>query len=135
VFIAERSTRSHGKENLMLNFLREGGAPMLLIVVFGILGIMAGGAFAYRPDPRKVEAVRSLNMALLFFTLAGVASDLAAVMHHVPARPEWAHSPDLHLIVMTGLGESMAPAILGFSVLAVIWLLMTLGFRRLARQM
>ena len=34
------------------------------------------------------------------------------------------------LIVMTGLGESMAPAILGFSMLTVAWILAAAGLRR-----
>ncbi|MBI5533946.1 MAG: hypothetical protein HY898_14590 [Deltaproteobacteria bacterium] len=119
----------------MMNFIREGGFPMFAILIFGAILLVACGSFAWRPDPRRVETIRALSKVLVFSTLTGVASDISAVMHHVPGNPEWAHSPELHLIVMVGLGESMAPAILGTAFLTVAWLIMALGFRRLARQM
>ena len=119
----------------MMNFFREGGFSMIAILIFGIILLVACGSFAWRPDPRRVETIRALGRVVLFSSVTGVASDIAAVMHHVPGNPEWAHSPDMGLVVMLGLGESMAPAILGSAFLTVGWLIVALGFRRLARQM
>jgi hypothetical protein len=119
----------------MMDFLREGGFGMFLLLAFGALGLWAAGAFAYKPDPRRVEVIKALEKVLIFSTLLAIATDFSAVFHKVPGREDWAHSPDMPLMVMTGLGESMAPAILGLAILTVMWLLLTLGFRRLARQM
>ncbi len=119
----------------MIQFFREGGFPMLFILALGIAALVSSSRFAWRPDPRTVESNRSLGLALLFATLTGIATDVAAVMHHIPAHPEWAHSPDRPLIVMTGLGEAMAPAILGFALLTVQWLLVSYGFRRLSNTL
>lgn len=119
----------------MLEFMREGGFQMFIILALGIASLASASAFAWRPDPRKVESIRALASAVLFATIAGIVTDISAVMHKVPANPEWAHSPDLTLIVMTGIGESMAPGILGFSVLSIQWLLVAYGFRRLARSL
>jgi hypothetical protein len=118
----------------MLDFFREGGVGMLPLLVFGVLGLWAAGAFAFRPDPRRVETIKCLDKVVVFSTVTAVATDLSAVFHKVPERPEWAHSPDMPLIVMTGLGESLAPAVLGAAILTVMWLLMSFGFRRLARE-
>jgi hypothetical protein len=38
------------------------------------------------------------------------------------------------LIVMTGVAESLSSVILGFSFLTLVWLLMAVGHRRLARR-
>ena len=117
----------------MFEFIRAGGVPILGVVLFGIIGLVAAAAFARRPDPRSVETLKALSATQLFMTVAAVVSDFGSVMWKVPNDPQWAHSPDLRLIVMTGLGEASTPGILGFTVLAVVWLLIALGFHRLAR--
>jgi len=119
----------------MIELWLEGGFSMFFVLALGIAALVASAMFARRPDPRKVESVRALAASLLFASLMGLATNLSAVFHKVPARPEWAHSPDLNLIVMSGLGESLAPFILGFACLTIHWLLVAYGFRRLARSM
>jgi len=49
---------------------------------------------------------------------------------HVTGREEWAHGPDLHLVIMVGLAESMAPAIVGFTLLSLTAMLLAIGARR-----
>jgi len=88
-----------------------------------------------RPDPRRVDAIRSLTWATLFSVGAAIISGIAAVGSKVPANPEWANSPKIHLIVMEGISESMAGGVLGFSLLALVWMVMAVGQRRLAREL
>lgn len=118
----------------MMDFMRAGGFSMWVVLVFGLITLVAGGLFAFRPDDRKVGFIRSMTVGGVFAILSGVASNVAAVMSKVPAHPEWSKSPDLHLIVMTGLGESLAPAILGFTMLALAWLLTAVGVRRFGQM-
>ncbi|MBM4321286.1 MAG: hypothetical protein FJ125_15400 [Deltaproteobacteria bacterium] len=101
---------------------------------FGLVALVAAALFVWRPDVRKVETVRALERAVLFSTLSGLVSALAAVGYKVPANPEWARSPDMPLIVMTGIAESMSAPILGFTVLSLVALLVAVGHRRLARR-
>jgi hypothetical protein len=115
----------------MLEFFLAGGVAMLPILVFGVLAIVAAVAFARKPDERRFAMVRALSATTVFGTLAGVAACIGAVMTKIPSNPEWAHSPDLSLIVMTGLGESMSPPIMGFALLAVAWLVVAVGWRRM----
>lgn len=114
----------------MLDFFRAGGYSMWFILVLGGVTLGVSIWFAIRPGERKLAFLRPMSVATVFSVLSGVFSDLGAVMHTVTNRPEFAQSPDLHLIVMTGIGESMAPAILGFSILSVAWLLAAVGLRR-----
>ena len=114
----------------MLDFMRAGGFSMWFILALGFVTLGVAGSFAWRPGERKLGILRPLSVATVFAVLAGVFSDIGATMKHVSSVEEFARSPDLHLIVMTGLGESMAPAILGFSMLSVAWILAAAGLRR-----
>jgi hypothetical protein len=105
---------------------------MWVVLLFGLITLVASGLFAFRPDERKIGFIRAMSAATLFSVLSGVSSDLAAVMHKVPQHPEWSKSPELHLIVMTGIGESLAPAVLGFTLLSLVWMVAAVGVRRLA---
>jgi predicted metal-binding membrane protein len=84
------------------------------------------------PDPKRVEAVRSLTWATLFSIAASVVAGFSAVGSKIPANPEWAASPKIHLIIMEGISESLAGGILGFALLSLTWMVMAVGHRRLA---
>jgi hypothetical protein len=116
----------------MMSFMQAGGWSMWVVLLFGLITLVASGLFAFRPDERKIAFIRAMSLATSFSVLSGVTSDIAAVMTKVPEHPEWSKSPDLHLIVMTGIGESMAPAVLGFTMLSLVWMIAAVGVRRLA---
>jgi hypothetical protein len=116
----------------MLEFMRAGGYAMWVILLLGGLALWVAGSFAWRPGERKLGILRPLSVATVFATLAGIFSGFGATMHNVTTNPEWSQSPELHLIVMTGIGESLANAILGFGMLTVAWILATVGMRRMA---
>ncbi len=60
----------------------------------------------------------------------GFCSNLATVCLTVPEHPQWANDPKVGLIVLQGLGESLAPLVLGCGLLAAAWLLAAVGGRR-----
>lgn len=107
---------------------------MLFVLLLGALAAVAAIRFAWKPDERRIGAVRALSVATLCSIGVGTCSDLAAVGQHVAHNPEWAHSPDLHLLLLEGFAESMSPGILGFALLAITWLVMAVGHRRLAAR-
>jgi hypothetical protein len=119
----------------MLQLFREGGWAMFFVLAFGSLAFIAAVVFAARPHPGRIDVVRALTRATVFSIAAGIVADVAAVCSHVPANPEWANSPKIHLILLQGLGESMAPGILGFTILSLVWLVMAVGHRRLGREL
>lgn len=115
----------------MMEFFAAGGWPMIVVLLFGALTLVGAAAFFRKPEERHIGMIRGLSVATVFAVLCGVCADLAAVFTKVPNNPEWAQSPDLPLIVMTGLGEALTPAILGFSLLALAWMVTAVGVRRL----
>lgn len=116
----------------MREFMQAGGYAMWMVLLFGLVGLGTSARFAWRPREGSVAVLRALSQAVLYASLSGMAAGFAAVASHVPANPEWAHSPDLALIVMAGIGESLANGILGFTILALMWLLSAVGARKLA---
>jgi hypothetical protein len=115
----------------MLLLIREGGFPMVFVIGFGLITLIAAIGFAVRPARRKLPFLRGMSMATLFAILSGICADLAAVGHNVPAR--LADDPKWYFSLILGFGESMAPGILGFTVLALAWMVSAVGERRLAR--
>jgi hypothetical protein len=70
---------------------------------------------------------------VLFSIGAGTMADLAAVGTKIPAHPEWLQSTELPLLVLQGIAESMAPGILGFSLLSLTALECAIGLWRADR--
>ena len=112
----------------------NGGFSMWVILIVGVLALVAAAGFARRPDPAKLPRIEQLAIAVKWSSIAGVATDFAAVGLTVPSRPEWAKSPDLPLIILQGVGESMSPLFFGGAFLSSIALLLAAGHGRLRAQ-
>jgi len=116
----------------MVKFFVAGGFPMWVVLIFGLLCLGTAIRFAFTATPRRLAVIRALSWATAFSILSGVASNFMAVMWHVPGNPEWSREPLFP--VMQGLGEAVTPAILGFTLLAIAWLLVAVGLRRMADE-
>lgn len=117
----------------MLQLMREGGFPMVFVLVLGLVTLVAAVRFATAPDPRRVGAVAALSVSTLAVSLVGLAAALAAVGHHL-AQNDAAAEPLLRM-VLQGLAEAMSPLILGGSVLTATWIVMAVGYRRLVARL
>ena len=62
---------------------------------------------------------------------AAIGLSLAHMGAKVPNIPELANSPRFDLVVLEALAEAISPAILGFSILCVAWIITAIGERRL----
>ncbi|MSP17576.1 MAG: hypothetical protein EXR73_13385 [Myxococcales bacterium] len=108
---------------------------MWFIALFGGIALVAAAAQQVRRyEARRERFVRLMSLATLAAIGSGTAADLAAVLIHVAEHPGWSHSPDRTLFLMVGLGESMAPAILGFALLAFVAVLAADARRGAATQ-
>ncbi|MEM9067015.1 MAG: hypothetical protein AAGE52_00875 [Myxococcota bacterium] len=116
----------------MVEFFRAGGFAMVFVLLFGGATIASAVQLFRRPSEHGVATTRALSASTAFSVLAGLCLNLAAVCAKVPANPEWAESPRMPLIVMTGIAEAFAPVILGFSLLSLAWLMTAAAVRRLA---
>lgn len=119
----------------MWRFLLSGGFGVWVVLLFGLLSLAAAVVFLVRPHERRLGVIRALSRATLYAIAAAVSAGLAAVGTKVPAHPQWAHSPDLPLVVMMGIAETLTNAILGFALLALVWFFVAVGRRRLDRSL
>jgi hypothetical protein len=115
----------------MLEFFKMGGFAMFFILLFGGLTLAAAVVLMFRPSARLVAMIRAMSVSTAFVSLAGFAAGLAMVCTKVPQTPEWANDPLVGLIILTGVGESLTNVILGFSLLAIAWLVTAVGVRRM----
>jgi hypothetical protein len=116
-------------------FFMGGGWGMWFVLGFGLVTLAQAIGFCRRPDARRATALEAFTRASRYAIAATVSLDLAAVGSKVPNMPEFADSPRIHLIVMEGIAESLAPAILGCALLAFAWMIAAVGHRRLAREL
>lgn len=117
-----------------IEFMIEGGWSMWFVLALGLVSLATSASFLKRPSPRQGDIVRSFTRATVFSIGTGVSVNLAAVGAKVPANPEWANSPQIHLIVMQGIAEALAPASLGFTLLSLAWVVVAVGQRKAARE-
>lgn len=132
----------------MWTLIRNGGViPMSVIMLFGVLGLGAAFHFALRAGRKTLGFVRAMATATLFATLAASCADVGATLFTAekafnpdknfattpgaPQRTEADQMPHVIHIVIAGLAESTSPGIVGFSFLAVTWMLTAVGRRRL----
>ncbi len=115
----------------MLNLIREGGFVMVFVLGFGIATLVAAILFAVRPAQRKLPFIKGMGYATLFAVLSGICADFGATFHHLIDR--YAEKPDWYFYMLLGLGESMAPGIVGFTLLSLSALMSAIGARRLAK--
>ena len=80
--------------------------------------------------------VHPFNVTVTLYVplIATVALDLAAVAR-APSKPPWSEAPRVELVILEGIAESLAPAILGFALLSFVWMIGAVGQRRLAREL
>ncbi len=110
--------------------LLSAGIPVVFILIAGLCANAFALAFFRHGEPNLGDAARSMNKATAVATLAGVCASLGAVATKVPQNEEWANSPDVGLIVLSGIGEALVNGVMGFSLVAFAWFLIALAERR-----
>lgn len=111
----------------MLDFIKQGGVPSLVILLFSAIAIVAAALFARRPDEKRRPTLRALCNVLLASIGLGVVSDFYNVLRFAANRGE----ASIEEVLLVGGSESLTPAILGFAVLSVVYILVAVGERRL----
>ena len=116
----------------MMEFMHEGGYSMWVVLLFGGIAMTAAVMFALRPEESRLGFIRGMSMATVFATLSGLAANLASTFHTVTTTEEFHQYPDIVLVPMVGIQESLATPILGFTMLGIVWFILAIGLRRLA---
>lgn len=114
--------------------MHDGGWGMWFVLAFGLVTLAAAAGFARSPASPRLAAVRSFSRATWFAVLSTVSIDLAKVAYSVANIPKLRDDPRMHLIVLEGISESLAPATLGFALLSFAWIMVAIGQRRQAND-
>jgi hypothetical protein len=114
----------------MKTLFMEGGAPMWFLLAFGIGMLILAVRYAIAPTEWALRATFGLGAATLFTSVTGICTDLAAVGHHAPAFLNAHPGISMVQVLLQGFAESMSPGILGFTMLSLGAMIVTLGFYR-----
>jgi hypothetical protein len=112
----------------MLEFFKDGGWSMFVILAFGCAVLATAGYFAVRPDARHEGFIKWMSFALICAVLVGLASDFGAVFKYTHTISDQA---ERDRTVLEGYAECMSPPIMGFGFLTLAAMLAAIGRRRL----
>lgn len=112
----------------MIEFFKDGGWSMFVILAFGCVVLVTAGYFAARPDARHEGFIKWMSFALVCSVLVGLASDFGAVFHNT-TRIE--NDSERERTMAQGYAECMSPPIMGFGFLTLAAMLAAIGRRRL----
>ena len=116
----------------MLTFFRNGGVSMFFILAFGLIALGAAGWYAVRAEKRTLGFIYGMSAATLFSVLSGTASDFGATWFYVSRMIEKeGPTSSWQMPLFEGLAESMSPPVMGFSILALVAMLVAVGRRRM----
>ena len=113
----------------MSHYIRAGGYVMWLLMALSAIMIYLAVRFLLKPNPARLAVLRSLSWAHILVTLGGIATNMTSVCKAVQHEYEQTGKVEA-IIIVQGLGESLTPAGLGFSVLGFVWLLIAVAVRR-----
>jgi hypothetical protein len=122
----------------MLTIFRDGGFSMFFILGFGFVALGWAARYAIRGKKRPLGFVVGMMAATLFATASGICSDLGTTFktlagsEDMDARHQEIGRDTAHRVdnLLEGAGESMAPGIMGFSLLALTSFLLAVGAAR-----
>jgi hypothetical protein len=116
----------------MITFFKMGGYSMLSVLLCGLAGLLVALYASGRPSDARIKLAERLIKAEIFFAVAGYASNVAATLHTVSNTQ---HQGDgMWTMLFTGLYESTAPVIMGFSFIALIHVALAVAAHRQARR-
>jgi hypothetical protein len=114
----------------MATLMREGGFPMFFLLAFGLAALALAVRFAVAPSQRALKTALALSAATTFTAITGICAAFAAVGRQAPDYLKRHPESSLAEVVLLGIGESMSPGILGFTMLSLVALIVALGVYR-----
>lgn len=100
---------------------------MLIVILFGLITIVTSLLFAREGKKSMLAFFQCMVKAMVYSILGGVTSNIAVVMWRISQNPEYGKSPDINLFILAGIAESLTPAILGFFILSLVYIIVAFG--------
>jgi len=102
----------------------------LLIVALGLFTVGVAVSFLLKPTEVKLGFIRPLSIATTYASIVGVVTGLAVTLTQI----SWELKPGVGLgdtaLFLGGISEALVPAIIGFSLLTIAWVAVSLGMRK-----
>jgi hypothetical protein len=117
----------------MPEFFVEGGWGMYPVLVLSVILVGSAGRYAFDGEPVRLRFIGALSLTLLAFIVTALTSDVAKVFWYLES-PERVSDAMFLRILAEGLKESSRPALLGFPLLGVALILVTIGVYRVGRR-
>jgi hypothetical protein len=99
-------------------------------LVVGLASLGLALSLALRPGERQLAVLRPLSVSTVFASVAALCAGVGVCLKNVADGLQQAAAPATTVLLVAGLAEAVAPAMLGFSLLAVAWLLAAVGLRK-----
>jgi hypothetical protein len=100
------------------------------IIALGLFTVGVAVSFMIRPTEVKLGFIRPLSVATTYASIVGFVTGLALTL----SRISWELKPGAGLgnsaLFLGGVSEALVPAIVGFSLLTVAWIAVSLGMRK-----
>ncbi len=114
----------------MMRFLLAGGWLTWMVLILGGICLAIAALFARRPEAGRLPLLRALTWATVFAVLAGVAVNFTATLARAGSEESAASGSGMEMVLVGG-AESLTPAVLGFTLLALVWMFVAIGMRRM----
>ena len=109
-----------------LEALRQSGLFARLSLLLGFGPLMVATWYLFRPSEWTLALLRPLSLAAIFGGLTGVLAGFIAIFRGMAASGEGFRMNNVYL----GTAEALVPAFFNFGLLAVSWVLITIGMLR-----
>ena len=117
----------------MLDFFKEGGISMIVILVLGVVLFGACVRFAVRPERAHVPFLIALGIAVMAASMQGMLMDVGKVFGFL-ADPKIIPDNELPRVLLQGLKESTRPGTFGGGIVVLAAMVAAIGAARLGRN-
>jgi len=117
----------------MAEFFVEGGWGMYPVLVIGLILLASAGRYAFDGEPVRLRFITALSLTQLAFIAATVVGGASKVFWYLES-PERVSDAQLPRIFAEGMKECSRSAVLGFPLLGLALILVTIGVYRVGSR-
>jgi hypothetical protein len=117
----------------MGSFFVEGGWGMYPVLILGVILVLSAGRYAIDGEPVRLRFVGALALSLVASIATALAANVGAVFFYLESPERVADNLFLRVLA-EGLKESLRPAMLGFPLLGLALIAVSIGVYRVGRR-
>jgi hypothetical protein len=102
----------------------------LIILVLGLVTVGVSISFLLKPSEAKLGFIRPLSVATTYASVVGFITGLALTLMRISWELHGGNSFNNTALFLGGFSEALIPSIIGFSLLTVAWVAVSLGMRK-----